>query len=119
MIDLRTLGAAELEETLGSSTRPIAVQAKRLALVAYLALAGGGRYRRRDSVVALFWPELDDEHARGALRQALSYLRRTLGAAVVVTRGEDEIAVAADSLRCDAARFDDSVRAGRFDEAMV
>src|SRR5258705_362121 len=86
MIDLRTLGASQLEEHLGSGTRPIAIQAKRLALVAYLALAGRGRYRRRDSVVALFWPELDEDHARSALRQGLSYLRRTLGSSGLVTR---------------------------------
>jgi DNA-binding SARP family transcriptional activator len=118
MIDVRTLGATELEENLGSKARPISVQAKRLALVAYLALAGG-RYRRRDSIVALFWPDLDDEHARGALRQALSYLRRILGADVVMTRGEEEIALAPAALRCDAVLFDAAVATGRLDEAMA
>ncbi len=118
MIELRTLGAAELEEKHGSETRPIAVQAKRLALIAYLAIAGG-RFRRRDRVVALFWPELDDEHSRGALRQALSYLRRTLGNGVIVSRGEEEIAIATDILRCDADRFDEAVGAGRPEEAMA
>jgi len=56
MIVFRTLGAAELEENLGSTARPIAVQAKRLALVAYAALAGSGRHRRRDSIVAYSGP---------------------------------------------------------------
>jgi DNA-binding SARP family transcriptional activator/TolB-like protein/Tfp pilus assembly protein PilF len=119
MIDVRTLGATELEENLGSNARPISVQTKRLALVAYLALAGGGRYRRRDSIVALFWPDLDDEHARGALRQALSYLRRILGADVVMRRGEEEIALAPAGLRCDALLFDAAVATGRLDEAMA
>jgi DNA-binding SARP family transcriptional activator len=119
MIDLMTLGAAELEERIESNARPIAMQPKRFALVTHLALAGGGQYRRRDSLVALFWPDLDDEHARGALRQALSYLRRTLGAASVVTRGEEEIALAADALQCDAALFEDAVRTERFEAAMT
>jgi DNA-binding SARP family transcriptional activator/TolB-like protein/Tfp pilus assembly protein PilF len=119
MIDFRTLGATELEENLGSKARPIFVQSKRLALLAYLALASDGRYRRRDSIVALFWPDLDDEHARGALRQALSYLRRILGADVVTTRGEEEIALAPGALRCDAVLFDAAVATGRLDEAMA
>jgi DNA-binding SARP family transcriptional activator/TolB-like protein/Tfp pilus assembly protein PilF len=119
MIDLRTLGASELEEHLGSGTRPIAIQAKRLALVTYLALAGRGRYRRRDSVVALFWPELDEDHARSALRQGLSYLRRTLGPSVLVTRGDEEIALAPDALRCDTVLFDEAVGARRHEAAMA
>lgn len=119
MIDFRMLGAAELEENIGSNARPIAVQAKRLALVAYMALAGRGRLRRRDSIVALFWPELDEEHARSALRQALTYLRRTLGASAVLTRGEEEVAIAPDVVRCDAVLFDEAVAAGRLEEAMA
>ena len=119
MIDFRTLGGAELEETLPSGARPIPVQAKRLSLVAYLALAGRDRPRRRDSIVALFWPELDEDHARSALRQALSYLRRILGGSAVVTRGEDAIAIASEVVRCDAALFDEAVAAGRLEEAMA
>lgn len=119
MILFRTLGSAELEEDLGASARPIAVQAKRMALVAYAALAGRGRHRRRDSIVALFWPDLDEEHARSALRQALTYLRRTLGASALVTRGEEEIAIDADAVRCDAVLFDEAVAAGKLEDAMA
>lgn len=119
MIDLRTLGAAALEDDTGSSAKPIAVQAKRLALVAYVALAGSGRQRRRDSIVALFWPDLDDEHARAALRQALAYLRRTIGASAVRTRGEEEVAIATEAVRCDAVLFDDAIAAGRLEAAMA
>lgn len=119
MILFRTLGAAELEENLGASARPIAVQAKRLALLAYAALAGRGRHRRRDSIVALFWPDLDEEHARSALRQALSYVRRTLGASAVVTRGEEEIAIDPEAVRCDAVLFDEAVAQGKLEDAMA
>lgn len=117
MIDFQTLGAAELEENLGPGTRPIAVQAKRMALLAYIALAGRGRWRRRDSIVALFWPDLDEEHARSALRQALTYLRRTLGASAILTRGEDAVAVGSETLRCDAVLFDEAIAAGRLENA--
>ncbi|HEU4721327.1 MAG TPA: BTAD domain-containing putative transcriptional regulator, partial [Gemmatimonadaceae bacterium] len=118
MIEFRTLGSAELEETVASRPRPIAVQAKRLALLGYLALGGRGRYRRRDVIVGLFWPELDEEHARSALRQALSYLRRTLGPSAVTSRGEEEVAVDLDTVRCDAVLFDEAVADGRLEEAM-
>ena len=119
MILFRTLGAAELEEDLEARARPIAIQAKRLALLAYVALAGRGRHRRRDSIVALFWPDLDEEHARSALRQSLTYLRRTLGPRAVVTRGEEEIAIDPDALRCDAVQFDEAVAAGKLEDAMA
>ena len=119
MIHLRTLGPPYLEKSAGSTTRPIATQPKRLALLAHLALAGAGRFRRRDSIIALFWPELDDEHARSALRQALSYLRRALGRNVVVTRGEEEIVIDPDLLRCDATVFEEAVAAGRHEAAMA
>src|SRR5437763_15224437 len=119
MILFRTLGAAELEEDLEARARPIAIQAKRLALLAYAVLAGRGRHRRRDSIVALFWPDLDEEHARSALRQALTYLRRILGSSAVVTRGEEEIAIDADALRCDAVQFDEAFAAGRLEEALA
>lgn len=119
MIVFRTLGAAEVEENLGSSATPMAVQAKRLALLAYVVLAGSGRHRRRNTMVALFWPDLNEEHARSALRQALTYLRRTLGASAVVTRGEEEIAIAPEAVRCDAVLFDEAVAAGHLEDAMA
>src|SRR5204863_8325154 len=119
MILFRTLGAAELEEDLEARARPIAIQAKRLALLAYVALAGRGRHRRRDSIVALFWPDLDEEHARSALRQALTYLRRILGASAVVIRGEEEIAIDPEAVHCDAVLFDEALAAGKFEDAMA
>ena len=119
MIHLRTLGPPHLEHLDGPVRTPIAAQSKRLALLAYLALCGAGRFRRRDSIIALFWPESNDEHARGALRQSLTYLRRAVGRDVVVTRGEEEISVEPALLHCDAVLFEDAVAAGRYDDAMA
>ncbi len=116
-MEVRTLGAAELVDRASPGAPSSTIQPKRLALLAYLALAGRGRSRRRDRVVALFWPELDDAHARSALRQALSYLRRTLGPSAIATRGEDEVGIG--SVDCDAVRFDEAVASGHCDEAMA
>jgi DNA-binding SARP family transcriptional activator len=50
--------------------KPIKIaRRKALALAAYLALAE--QRQSRDIVAGLLWPDLDDEHARSALRSAL------------------------------------------------
>src|SRR5881628_3269115 len=118
MIRLRTLGAVDLKDSEGCELRPLLTQPKRLALLAYLALAGSSGFRRRDTVVALFWPELDEEHARGSLRQALRFLRRSLGEGIIVSRGEEEIGVDRGVLRCDATAFMEACEAGRDAEAL-
>ena len=64
MIELRMLGTLDLKGADGRAVHTILAQPKRLALLAYLAVHTAGA--RRDSVVALFWPELDTAHARGA-----------------------------------------------------
>ena len=119
MIELRTLGALDLRASDGREVHALLSQPKRLALLAYLALAGGRRLHRRDAVVALFWPELDQEHARGALRQALRFIRRELGNGVVVTRGEEEVGIDREALWVDAAAFEEACHAGRLDEALT
>ncbi len=50
---------------------------KSMALLGYLALADGAV--RRDSLATLFWPEIDQNHARANLRRELAYLRTVLG----------------------------------------
>src|ERR671927_225158 len=90
VVDFRVLGAVSLRGAGGRELRSVLAQPKRVALLAYLA-AAHRRFHRRDSLVALFWPELDQEHARAALRQALYSLRRPLGDGALESRGDDEI----------------------------
>lgn len=59
---------------------------KAVALLAYLAVTGQPQSRER--LAALFWPESDTEHARGALRAALAALRRNLGDDWITTEGD-------------------------------
>src|SRR6476661_6425113 len=68
-------------------------QSKPVALLAYLALSPDGRFQRRDRLVGLLWPDLDQSHARAALRKALFDLRTALGADVIATRGDDDVAL--------------------------
>jgi DNA-binding SARP family transcriptional activator len=116
MIELKTLGELELKGSDRRELSAILAQPKRLALLTYLALST--RWQRRDSVVALFWPDLDTDHARGALRQALRFLRRELGDGVLDGRSEEELGVQGGALWCDATAFERACAAGRLAEAL-
>ncbi|HXI21282.1 MAG TPA: hypothetical protein VNH46_09365, partial [Gemmatimonadales bacterium] len=106
MFHLQTLGPIDLRDGDGREIASVLAQPKRFALLAYLALAGPGRLRRRDILLSMFWPEQGDDRARGALRQALRYLRTELGRDTLVSRGDEEIGVDPGELRCDAGEFD-------------
>lgn len=112
MIRLRTLGALELRDADGVELGMVLAQPKRLAVLAYLAVARPRGFHRRDSLLALFWPESDQERARAALNQAVYYLRRALGEGILINRADDELAVDPERLWCDAAAFEQAVDAG-------
>lgn len=118
MFELHTLGPVGVRSRgIGDSTA-LLVQPKRLALLVYLALAPRRRFRRRDQVTALFWPELDAEHARGSLSQALRYIRRSLCEQALLSQGEDEIGVNSGALWCDAGEFTQACAAHEFERAL-
>jgi DNA-binding SARP family transcriptional activator len=118
VIHFRTLGAVDLRDEHGDELRLALAQPKRLALLAYLAIATPAGFHRRDTMLSLFWPEMDQERARRALRQAVHFLRSTLGADVVQTRGGEDIGLASDALWCDARAFDDALARGALAEAL-
>src|SRR5712691_771676 len=118
MIRLRTLGTLDLRGSDGAELRALLAQPKRLALLAYLAIASPGGFRRRDTLVGLFWPELDHEHARAALRKALHGLRHELGDGILLTRGGEDVMLAADGFWCDAPAFEQLLAEGRRAEAL-
>ena len=118
MIRLRTLGPLELRGSDGQELRAVLAQPKRVALLAYLALATPRGPHRRDTLLALFWPEHDAEHARNSLSQSVHVLRRSLGADVVVSRNGDTLSLDRGGLWCDAITFEDALDAGRVAEAV-
>ena len=114
MLRITTLGMLRLER----DGTPVAVpQPKRVALLAYLALAHPRGLHRRDSLLAMFWPELSQERARNALRQALHQLRSACGDGVLVTRGMHEVGVDPARVRCDVHEVE--AAAARGDAAAV
>src|SRR5687768_12221616 len=102
----------------GRELRSVLSQPKRVALLSYLAAASPRGFHRRDSLLALFWPELDQEHARAALRQALHGLRRVLGDGAIASRGDEEIRLDDARVWCDAIAFDVAADAARHAEAL-
>ncbi len=119
MLRCRTLGALELVDSSGREHTAVLSQPKRVALLVYLVVAGARGFLRRDTLLALFWPELDEEHARAALRQALTFLRHELGEDVIRSRGAEEVGIEPERLWCDAVAFDDAVRSGDLEGALA
>jgi DNA-binding SARP family transcriptional activator/Tol biopolymer transport system component len=103
--ELRVLGTLDLHPRHGEPLAPLLAQPKRIALLAYLCVAEPRGFHRRDALVGLFWPDSDQEHARASLRKGIHVLRRSLGEDVVVSRGDDEVAVDLSRITCDATRF--------------
>ncbi len=118
MIELRLLGRLSLTGADGRDVRALLGQPRRLALCAYLAAATPPGFHRRDSLLPLFWPELDQEHARAALRQALHVVRDAVGAAALASRGDEEIGLDFAHLSCDVVAFERALRSGQLEEAL-
>jgi DNA-binding SARP family transcriptional activator/TolB-like protein len=116
VVEFRMLGALSLLGTDGHDQRAVLAQPKRVALLAYLAVSP--RFHRRDSLVALFWPDLDQVHARAALRQTLHGLRRALGEDEFADRGDEEVGLDAARLHSDVVEFQRAVDADRLAEAL-
>ena len=109
---LRILGGLQLTSADDDAARRIDVQLKPLALLAFVALHARALPVRRDTMVALFWPNLPSEHARLALRQALFHLRHAIGDDLIVARSDDTLALAPDACWCDAVELDAALARG-------
>lgn len=118
-LKLRTLGVVGLVGPDGRDVRAVLTQPKRLALLTYLAVATPRGFHRRDTLLAMFWPEQDQSHARASLRKAIHVLRQSLGADVLIARGDEEVAVAPGKLWCDAVAFEDAASQGHIEQALA
>lgn len=117
MLKLRVLGTLQLHHSQHGEIPDIVVQPKALALLVYLALARPRGFQQRDRLVGLFWPDVDQERARAALRKTIHRVRQALDEEIVATRGNDGIALSS-GVWCDAVAFDNSLEAGRLREAL-
>jgi DNA-binding SARP family transcriptional activator len=109
---LRAFGSLDLRGTSGRTADSLLAQPRGMALLVYLLLSRPGDYLRRDTLCALFWPDADDDHARGALSQTLTRIRRSAGQHVVELRGKGELRVAPGTVSCDVLSFQEAVSSG-------
>ncbi|MEO8634492.1 MAG: BTAD domain-containing putative transcriptional regulator [Gemmatimonadales bacterium] len=116
---LTLLGRLELVDATGADQLHSLSQPKRLALLLYLAAARPARFHRRDTLLPLLWPELDDAAGRHALRQGIHYLRARLGAAALPSRGADEIGLNPEIVGSDLRDFEGAMSAGRWSDALA
>lgn len=115
---LELLGRLDLRDGAGAEVTSILKGPKRIALLAWLVLARKDWFHRRDPMLALFWPESGAEQARGSLRQAIHTLRRSLGAAAIESRGDEELRINPACITCDAVEFERLAAEGRAAEAL-
>ena len=114
MIELRVLGAADITGIARNHADALCGQPKRLAVLVFLAMTSRNGYQRRDHLVGLFWPELDQDHSRAQLRRVLFEIRRAAGDGLLMTRGDEEVAVNPADLQCDALDLSDAFERGHY-----
>lgn len=121
MYELLTLGQRHLRRMAGAGEPSVATsllqRPKHFALLTYLALQNG-HLCRRDTLLALFWPESDEARARNALSKMLGRIRAALGDHVVHALGAHEVGLHPDVVRIDVDQFRNAVRAGDWVRAL-
>lgn len=112
---MRVRAIGPLEVTVDGRVAPL-TQPKRLALLAYLALARPRGMHSRDTLLALLWPESTTAQARQALRNSLYAVRRALGDNAIETAGQDLVGVNRRLVTCDVDDTDVAAKAETFDQ---
>ena len=109
MIKFRVLGTTTLQREDGDFDHSFLAGSKRVALFTYLMLARPPGYKRRDKLVALFWPEMGQKSARNALSNMLYHMRNSLGEEALTNRGTEEIRINPEKVWCDAIAFEEAL----------
>lgn len=102
VIQLHVLGGLDARDPEGKPLDALLAQPRRLCLLVALAVESMHGSCTRERLMALFWPDQSPDRAATNLRQALAFLRRTLGEGVIVNQGRHALAIEARRLRCDA-----------------
>lgn len=113
---LNTLGRFFVERD-GRRVAGAAAQPRRLALLALLAHAGDQGIRR-DRILALLWPDADDERARKGLYQAVYALRQDLGDENAII-GSRELRLDPELVDADVQRFRSALARGELGAAVA
>jgi DNA-binding SARP family transcriptional activator/tetratricopeptide (TPR) repeat protein/TolB-like protein len=114
MLRINALGGIALLRD-GTPVTGDAVQPRRLALLAALARAGS-RGMTRERVLALFWPDTDEERARKTLSQAVYSLRRGMGEDALI--GSTELRLDPELVTSDVGEFAEAMRTRDYERAV-
>lgn len=118
MIRCRLFGPTELHTAEGVEIHQVLAQPKRLALLAYLTAAQPPGFHRRDTLLDLFWPDMDEPGARNALSKAVHHLRSALGTDALISRGEDALRLNPERFWSDVGAFDALMAKESYQEAL-
>ena len=118
MIHLQLFGSADVRNDEGAKAHSILAHSKHVAFLAVVAAARHSTVRR-DRVLGLLWPDLDDARARNALSKAIHQCRRQLGETSIIGRFAEEIGLDTDRWSCDLWEFDDAFTRQAFPEALA
>ena len=116
-VRLRTLGHLALEGP-GAGLGTVLRQPKTLAVLVFLLITSRDGCVRRDRIVAMFWPELDHNRARAALRNALYHLRRALPDDTIVSEGDEMLRVDHTRIWIDVLEFEEATDRGALESAL-
>ena len=114
MIELDVLGPPRLRVD-GADPRPEMLWRKHLALLIYLVRSP--KFRTRDHLVGLLWPEKDESKAKHSLNEAMRVIRRAVGEELV-TEGEN-VRLTPSAIRTDIDNLEDLSVAGVFLEGFT
>lgn len=109
MLRLLTFGSLSVHGADGLLSGSVA-QPRRLAVLVLVA-RGGKRGATRAKLLALLWPDADEEQGRRVVTQALYALRRDLGSDESIV-GTQELRLNTDRVWCDATEFEAALARG-------
>lgn len=114
---LELFGSPTVRGAGGAPLSGRATQRHRLALLAFLALSGG-RGSTRDRLMALLWPDSDQDRARNLLKVSVYVLRQALGDDALVSDGDD-LRVNPERIETDVAEFEGALARGDYEGAVA
>ncbi len=112
---LKLFGGASIETEAGPVTGR-AVQRRRLALLAVLAVARSHGVSR-ERLVAYLWPDADAENGRRFLSDSVYRINQALGGDIVLAAG-DELRLDTQRLPSDAGEFEEALARGEHESAV-
>src|SRR5687768_3936623 len=81
-------------------------------------LATCARPMSRDKLIALLWPEGDEEHGRNSLKTNVYELRKLIGEHAIRTTG-DQLSIDSSVVSCDVWDFEAAIASGDFAKAVA